>query len=216
MFIKIGLLIPAVLISCSNCSVRKTTESKQSHVQVAKEIPLDKNGTPFFSYDAAKQLERVLKLESAESGYDSMQIRIWCSYGLSKERDLLIIRNQNGNWAGQFFNIVVTKDNTGNTFELQNVTQNAVFPKSGWNRFTTTLLNLGIATLPSMNSIENLKWGGGDGNVYSVEIATKEYYRFYWYEEPLKYAQTYWQAKNMDLILQLIENELSVRLHISS
>ena len=54
---------------------------------------------------------------------------------------------------------------------------------------------------------------GPDGNSCSVELATKQYYRFYTYPVLDESEKKIWQVKNFTSILKLIENEFGEQLY---
>ena len=82
-------------------------------------------------------------------------------------------------------------------------------PRSGWQYFVKKLLDLKIVTLPSMVNIVGYE-DGKDGKTFNVEIASKKQYRYYTYWEPHEYQNKFWQAKNMEEILNLFKTELNV------
>ena len=64
-------------------------------------------------------------------------------------------------------------------------------------------------TLPNQDDVEGYS-GGKDGRTYSVEVATKNLYRFYSYWEPQGCEDRFWQAKKMTEIIKLLEAELDI------
>jgi hypothetical protein len=169
-----------------------------------KEIP---NGGADVFYTLAKTKQKQLGLDSLESGFDNLQIRIWYDYSLVKERKLVIITNKNSSWSATVYNLQVNWDGQTETILSKEVRN--VIPKSGWSDFSKKLLSFKVLTLPNMYDIQGYG-GGDDGRTYNVEVATKNQYRFYGYWKPQQYQDKFCQAKNMAEILKLLEQELGV------
>jgi len=172
-----------------------------------KEIPTYPGGGVGIFYKLAKTKQKQLRLDSLESGFDNLQIRIWYDFSLVRERKLVVITNRDTSWKATIYNLQVDWD--GQTETILSKTVKQVTPKSSWYIFLKKLMDFKILTLPDQNDIPN--YGGGtDGNTYNVEVATKNQYRFYGYWEPQMYQDKYWQAKNMADILKLIKQEFDV------
>jgi hypothetical protein len=168
-----------------------------------KEIP-----TTGYSYKSDKYKEKQLGLENLESGFETLQIRLWVDYALYKGKELYIIKNRNGKWTAEVYKMMTGRSVEGEdsiiSKEIKNVT-----PKSGWDSLLTNLLNLKIATLPNMNNILGLVDMIDDGVDFNIEIASKYQYRFYGYHSPEYFQDKFWQAKNMTQIVKLIREELN-------
>ncbi len=172
-----------------------------------KEIPTYPDGSQDIFYKLAKTKQKQLGLDSLESGFDNLQIRIWYDFSLVRERRLIVITNRGTNWKATIYNLQVDWD--GHTETIISKTVKQVTPKSSWQIFLQKLMNFQVLTLPDQNDIPSYE-GGNDGNTYNVEVATKNQYRFYGYWEPQMYQDKYWQAKNMADILNLIKREFDV------
>jgi hypothetical protein len=172
-----------------------------------KEIPTYPSGGADIFYRLAKTKQKQLGLDSLESGFDNLQIRIWYDFSLVKERNLVVITNRDTKWQATIYNLEVDWD--GHTETILSKTVKQVTPKSSWDILLKKLMNFKILTLPDQNDIPNYG-GGADGNTYNIEVATKNQYRFYGYWEPQMYQDKYWQAKSMANILKLINQEFDV------
>ena len=168
-----------------------------------KEIP-----TTGYSYKSDKYKEKQLGLENLESGFETLQIRLWVDYALYKGKELYTIKNKNGKWSAEFYKMMTERTEKGEdsivSKEIKNVT-----PKSGWDSLLTNLLNLKIATLPNMDNIPGLVDMIDDEVDFNIEIASKYQYRFYGYHSPEYFQDKFWQAKNMTQIVKLIREELN-------
>lgn len=169
------------------------------------------NGRVDMWYGIKNYNEKLLKLESLESGFDSLQIRIWYEYSLVLYRDLVIIKCTNDVWTARHYHMKLKWDPNDNPVTFTSVKIEDVAPKSGWPQFINKLSELGIMTLPNMDDISNLQHGYEDGVTYNIEVATKKQYRFYGYYLPQEFANKFWQAKSMTEILSLISSELNIK-----
>lgn len=150
---------------------------------------------------------KILSLQTIETGFDSLQIRIWCDYSIVPERKLIILKNKNSNWSAEIYEITINSDKNE---EIEGKKIRKISPKNGWDKFTNQLLQLDIINLPDMKNILAKNETFDDATTYTVEIASQNKYRVYAYEMPSEYQQRYREAKQFTLILKLIENEFEV------
>ena len=164
--------------------------------------------TSGYSYKSDKYKEKQLGLENIESGFETLQIRLWVDYALYKGKELYNIKNKNGKWSAEFYKMMTERNEEGEdsivSKEIKNVT-----PTSGWDSLLTNLVNLKIVTLPNMDNIPGLVDMIDDGVDFNIEIASKYQYRFYGYHSPEYFQDKFWQAKNMTQIVKLIREELN-------
>jgi hypothetical protein len=166
---------------------------------VKKEIPTDQKGRPSLFYQLDKQKATQLGLEPIESGFDSLEIRIWLDYSLAWNKPLIILTRKNGEWSGRFITMRVEWSARQDSELVVNPSSKAVVPKMGWDKFVRKLFKLGITTLP------NGPDGGMDGADYNIEIATIDQYRYYGYWSPETTEAEFWGSKKMVQILHLLE-----------
>ena len=205
------IFLSILLFSCDgkdNSSISKPSSKVDTTTIFKKEIPTYKIGGVDLFYELKKQKEKQLKLDSLESGFDSLQIRIWYDYALLTNRELIVIKRTNHKWTADHYEMIVEWDALRNTETITTNNVKSLIPKSGWHDFITKLSDLKIMTLPNMNDIPGLvdKWH--DGVTYNIEVATKKQYRFYGYHLPGKFEDKYWQAKKMTEILTLVSTHL--------
>jgi hypothetical protein len=196
-------LLLTFLTSCSGQTSNDTTKFK-------KEIPTWENGEPDLFYKLTQQKVKQLKIDTLQSGYDSLQIRIWYDYSLMSLRKLLIIKRTNATWTATAYTLTVDWDASNLTEKVKTQKAETLNPKNGWDSFLNKLFALQIMTHPNMDNISGLEDGWTDGISYNVEVATKKQYRFYGYHLPDKFQDKYWQAKNMVDILKLVETEFGI------
>jgi len=207
---RLIILFFVILFSCN----RQDNSIISSHSKVVdattfkKEIPTYDDRRFDLFYTLKKQKEKQLNLDSLESGFDSLQIRIWYEYALLTNSELIVIKQTNGKWSAYHYEMTVDLDEFSNTETVKTTKVKSITPKSDWGKFINELLSLEIMTLPNMEEIPNLQDNWTDGVTYNIEIATKKQYRFYGYHLPDKFEDRFWQAKNMTGILSLISTEL--------
>jgi hypothetical protein len=121
---------------------------------------------------------------------------------------LIILENLNNKWKAEICRIVFPRNyEEGRT--ISRITFKSS-PKSGWTNFINQLFDLKILTLPTDRDIPNFKLRHVmDGCGADIEVATKNVYRYYVYDNPELYK--YWQTKNMMKIIKLINDEFEIR-----
>ena len=189
-------------ISCSIaflCSLTIRAFAGQAVDTVKKEIPIDRKGKPTLFYQFDKQKAAQLRLEPIESGFDSLEIRIWLDYSMAWNKPLIILTRKNGEWNGRFITMRVEWSTRQDSELVVHPSSKAVVPKMGWDEFAGELFKLGITTLP------NGPDGGMDGADYNIEVATINQYRYYSYWSPETTVAKNWGSKRMVKILHLLE-----------
>ena len=204
------------LFVCCSCSAntKKTNPDKKFNDTAKVNIQLPKLGEKDFFYKDVNHLSQILKLDSLQAGYDSIQIRIW--YPKTMGRSIIIIRKHDQKWQAFLYTVnyenSVGSDSTG---KVQNYSQKEIFPKISWEELMKRIFSLGIESLPDMDEIPEYDRGGIDGFTYNFEIATKQSYRFYSYWMPYSYSNKLWQAKRIVEILKLIKDQFDLDKTIS-
>jgi len=195
------LEIVLLLSACTSCN------QHNSAAGVKTEIPTDIFRNVDIYYQSAKDRQKKLGLDSLENGFQDLQIRVWYNAALVKDRKLVVITNKDSNWTAAIYDLPVTR--AGETETMLSKKTNQLSPKSGWQSFSKKLLELKIMTLPNQDDVEGYSAGEG-GTTYSVEVATKDQYRFFNYWQPQGYKDRFWQARKMTEMLQLFETELGI------
>lgn len=178
---------------------------RNSAAEVKTAIPTDIFRNVDIYYQSAKDRQQQLGLDSLENGFHDLQIRVWYNAALVKERKLVVITNKDTNWTATIYDWQLDRNGDTETMLSKKVRQAS--PKSGWPIFSKKLLDLKVLTLPNQDDVEGYSAGDG-GTTYSVEVATKDQYRFYSYWQPQSCKDRFWEAKNMTEMLQLFETEL--------
>jgi hypothetical protein len=173
-----------------------------------REIPRSPDGTFDSYYRLKRQREKRLLLDGLETGYDSLEIRIWFEYALYYKKDLVVIKRTDGKWTAFHYEITLDFNPDKETDSIKSKTSRHVTPKCGWDEFTDKLFSLKIMTLPNMDDIKEIVNRMDDGVDYFIEIATKNQYRFYVYSNPEEFEDKFWQTTNMTKIIELVRTEL--------
>jgi hypothetical protein len=166
---------------------------------VRKEIPNDRRGRPDYMYKMAHQKAGQLGLYPLESGFDSLEVRIWLDYSLAVHRQLIVLTRKDGQWKGRFITMAIEWNKRGDSELVKHSSNVAVVPTMGWTAFRKELFALGITTLP------NGPDGGEDGTSYDIEVANRNTYRFYSYWSPESTEDKDQGSKKMVSIIHLLE-----------
>ena len=207
----IAVCIMELVVSCNGqTESNEFKENRKLADTVVKDIPLNKKGRPSSYYQNKSNVENKLGLKSLENGFDSLQIRLWYGYAFKDSSQLVVLRNSNGKWTSELFTLVYHLNENGDA--LKSISKEIITrdPKSGWGNFIDKVLKLQITTLPDMNKIKDYP-DFADGDDIIIEAAAKKYYRIYSYKEPNQVQFKIKEAKNIERILELIENEFDFK-----
>jgi hypothetical protein len=164
-----------------------------------KDIPHYKSGIPSIYYSSVRKTEKIIKLDTIENGFDSLQIRIWYHYPkFEPAKKILILKNKNKIWTASLYDY--DKDSI------------IILNCKDLNGFMNNLFSCQLMTLPDMNAIKGLEDHWKDGDSYTVEISDKKHYRLYNYHVPEEFQHKFRQAKDMVRILKLIKKEFNIPL----
>ena len=108
------------------------------------------------------------------------------------------------------YKLVLRYNAKGNSLQSISKTLIKRNPKSEWPLLINNLYNLKVLTLPDYRTIPGY-FQLADGDVIIVEISSKSIYRFYSYQEPHLYEDKIQDAKQIEEIMGIIENEFSFR-----
>lgn len=204
----------AILIISINSNISCNIEKGKNNVlDIQKDssiidIPKNLKGDHSLIYRLHKKDEKLLGLDSLQIGFDSMQIRIWFEPGMSYKKQMIILKNTNGSWIGQLLSWIIDNgtENSPNHTILNKQIEN-VSPKSGWDKYIAELIKLNIITLPDDSNIKGVEGGGGDLRMTSIEVATRNMYRFYTYMEPDGYNKKFKELQDMESIIHYTGKE---------
>ena len=193
------------------CSEVELKESKkrisQNKNKVYMDIPKNKQTESYRKLKA--KIEGLIGLSSLETLVNAEEIRVWFANS-SLQEQLVILKKEKGEWQASIHTLRFNYDSlTNDLISIDKDVQIRV-PKSGWKLFTDSLSTLKIDSLPDMSLINNYELGF-DGRTITVEIAKMNVYRIYSYWEPNFNKDISKEAKQILLILALLENELNFK-----
>lgn len=202
----IGLCLICFLHLVYSCkqSAKPSSSDKTDSQLIIKVIPKNKYDKEYFPSKMIKRDIEKTGLLSLDNGYDSMFIRLWYTYGSTKQ--VVELRKTMGKWNAEFHSMELGI--VDNKISITNTTSIQGYPKSNWNVFTDKLFSLDILNLPDDSDLYNYNVDA-DGNFVVVEIATKKNYRIYSYSVPYVNLE-FPQAVKMENIMKLIEEEFGV------
>jgi hypothetical protein len=148
---RVVSLLIVVLLSCRGTNRENSQVHAAGPIDTAfkKEIP-----SGGYTYALDKSKEKQLGLEGIESGFDSLQIRLWVDYALSKRRELYIIKkNPQAIWSAVVYKMLVEKTLNSDSERIISKSIKTGRPKSGWDHLYSSLSRLKIETLPDMKDI---------------------------------------------------------------
>jgi hypothetical protein len=192
------LLCLLVLPGCNNSDKRATSGHFEKDISVRLKE----------AYESLGPIRDSLKLDSIDSGYDSLQIRIWTN--VNHVQKVLVIKNNKGSWTASLINFGAVLDKYMDSVVGFRKDVSTVAPKSTWPEVTTRFFNDHILTLPDDGKLAGYEHSM-DGWHVTVEVATVEKYRIYYYHDP-EMNQGIPEAKSVMNILDLIKNEFDVTL----
>lgn len=193
--------------------------SGQDTATFRKEIPTWANIQPDLFYSLTGQKAKQLHLDDLETGFDSIQIRVWLCPALRTYRQLYTIQKDQNGWSGWRYDMEVDWDARKLTDTVKKHTKEKLKPKTDWNAVAQKLIDRKITTLPDMDDIAgiwfkiNPETGDTminmvmDGITYCFEVATSDSYRFYSYGNPKHYQGDFWQARNVIEIIDILKTE---------
>jgi hypothetical protein len=181
-----------------------TSQYDQTDGKFVKEIPIatvgrDK-GQPVLFYRLTKLTTHALQLDSLETGFETLQIRVWLGHSMAIKRHVVILKLIDKKWTGQ----LITFDHH---LQKADINVKNISPNNGWENLIASLKKLDIINLPNADDLPDYNGCGQDGITYYVEVATRHKYRFFYYCNPIDNSDKFWQAKNLLTFSKILEDE---------
>ena len=192
--------------------IPKTVKS----LDIPKYTNLKIKNIPFVYWHFCKQKEKQLSLVSPEQDLDSLLIRVWITNPIRKKSQpagLIEIKKESTKWVGKLILFEVDFDRKKVTEIIRNKKVIELEPaKSNWGNIIDSLFYYKIDSLPTDDFIPNYYEGTTeqyDNNfqTYCFEISNNRSYRFYQYNNIYRVIDKFWQPKNVELILDILERE---------
>jgi hypothetical protein len=212
-------LLSLIILSC------KTKDDSSVPNEYAAKFIKELNPTDTFLFDFSvnkkgvfdtldwyylKEFEKHLELPSLEKGFDSIQIRIDFDCVRNTRESLVILTNDGKGWMAELSNVHYHYSENMKVDSITREVINAI-PKSGWINFINELFDLKILTIEDNYKIPGFEYSvPNDGCGIGIEVATKNVYRFYSYDNPSLYDEKHWQAANVIAIQNLLYEEFDI------
>ncbi|MEI6823751.1 MAG: hypothetical protein WCL51_17610 [Bacteroidota bacterium] len=207
--IKIILLVALTSILSTSCK-RNIKEDKPKFVM---ELPdTSRTHTPDLCFEKIKRYTEELNLNKLWLGNDSFELRLWVKVEVLTGGHVYIIKKINNKWdCIHYFYIESRRDFSSSSY-LANRTIDTFWvkklqPKTNWNNFFKQIEKENIYKLPSQDDIKGWENIVEDGITYKVEIATKNKYKFYYYNCPDVYKKKFIECNQMTNILDVFDKE---------
>lgn len=172
------------------------------------EIPKDDNGKRSVLFERMIWTRNFLGgLDSLETGYPTLQFRLWYEYARATGSHIVVIK-QEEDWIAELHTIEVRFINDSPWVSKREVS--TANPKIGWPKFIDSLIHLNVLTLPDQSSVPGM-FIHYNTSAILVEVARKNSYRFYHYTSPKNHAEQFIQARKMEQIMLLIEEQLGFK-----
>ena len=183
------------------------------------EIPdTSKTHFPDISYEVKKRVVDLLNLNRLENGTDSFELRLWAKVEVTNYGQIFIVKKVNKLWTCIHYSFLKSLKFYPNIidgikkFTLDSSWVDTVKPKTDWDTFFKAIDKENIYGLPIQSDIKGWKNIVTDGFTYYVEYATKDKYKFYYYNCPDVYEDDFKECKQMTNILSVFNKEFGLKL----
>ena len=206
-----------ILTSCCN-------NNRTERLSVEMELP-DTSVThqPDLMYEVKKKTADELMLNKLENGADSFELRLWAKVEVTNGGQVFVIKKINNQWNCLHYSYLESKGmmspNQGlikwiTDFTVDTFCVKKMQPVTDWKTFFAAVEKENIYNLPSQSDIKGWVNGVCDGLTYYVEYATKDKYKFYWYNCPDVYEDKFKECKQMTNILGVFNSEFGLNMGI--
>lgn len=208
-------IIYLCLFLLSSCEENNSSKEIDSHDKVIFYDTIKRDVPEWFKGDTLVQrrvteLNKMLKLEPLQKGFDSFQLRISIDCDLRDTQHIIVIKNQNGHWNA-IFNYYTLSGNEDGSVKLLNHEVEDKQPKSGWESFITRLMATRVEQLPDYLEFGRKYIYPTDSDAVTVEIATSAIYRLYQYPALRSNTDIKEGPGKLEEALLLIEKEFNYK-----
>lgn len=176
-----------------------------------RQIPILENGAPRRVYYNLKEIEKDFKLDPIETGVDSIEIRFWFGYNTIDTLQCLRIYNTKKEWKGELITTSYIQNDKKALPWIATTQVQSKTPKSGWTFLINEIVKLGVITLPDANNIPDYTFATNSRSLI-VEISTSKFYRLYSYDEPFYNSKKIQEAKYIEDIIHVLQDELQFKM----
>ncbi len=213
-----SLIIIISIITLSSCSCNSQTARTDFKVILPDTSKTHRSN---WFYDELINLCSELNFPRLDKGVDSLSIRIWIS-GMIIPHDVISLSYSNGNWFAtktyywtSFPQIGEKGYKGGITIEgmtqmiLDSSNTFRIKPNIPFSKLVDTIQYFNILNIPNQNEIPNFRDRVVDGFEYTIEIATKTYYKIISYHCPDVYAKEEINNKKVAEFLKFVSRSLT-------
>ena len=168
-----------------------------------KNIPVAYNDSSASWLYVRRETDRV-GLPSIENGSEWIEIRVW--EHLDWGRKVFVIRYKDNTWTAEDYIYRAFSNGGVDVDSIAIDTVRLGKPKAGWNEFMNKLIDKGILDLKDNSNIPGYVIEN-EFLYIAVEIAAKNYYRYYSLPSARELTSKIKEDKAMLEILDLIQNE---------
>ncbi len=172
-----------------------------------KEIAKGTNNKERLLY-SLRRSETMLKLDTVQNGFDSIEIRLWFSYSFISSDQLLVIKNKDNNWSGLFYDYRPLFSEDRKSDPVLEIKSRNLFPGIPWTSVIDTLYKNNILTLPNYTQIKDY-YSVNDPDVLSIEVSTRKSYRLYIYPSPINTKSA--ETTNIENILNFLAQTFDLK-----
>ena len=217
-FICRVFLVILITFTFNSCQQRKnkTLDLNYALAQIQadtfiRQIPILENGDPRRVYYNLREIEKDFKLNPIETGVDSIEIRFWFGYNLIDTLQCLRIYNTKKEWKGELITTSYIQNDKKALPWITTTQVKSKVPKSGWTFLINEIVKLGVITLPDANNIPDYAFATHSRSLI-IEISTSKFYRLYSYDEPFYNSKKIQEAKYIEDIIHVLQDELQFKM----
>ena len=132
----------------------------------------------------------LLNFSRIDKGSDSFELRLWSSFAMTDLRSVIILKFYHSEWSLTETTYWVNL-NTGNPKGTLEILDSSVTkrkePAMAYSMIVDSINHFQLNDLPSQQEIPGFADRTADGTTYTLEIATKNYYKIISYRNPKFY-----------------------------
>jgi hypothetical protein len=170
-----------------------------------------------FHYFQKNEISKQLNIPDLRMGVDSFELRLWVDVEGTNGGQLYRINKIDNNWICLEYSFTLSSNHWDNKrpmwenyldFKIDSFYVKNKKPQTNWGNFLQALEEEDIYSLQNQMDIENWENIVSDGYSFSVEFATKKLYKFYSYNCPDVYQETFTDCEKMSNILTIFDDEI--------
>jgi hypothetical protein len=201
----------------ANCKQQDVIVVNVQSSSFVRDIPLmlsgRNKGQVDYNYTHCNSDANALGLDFIKNGYDSLQIRVWLGQGMARISHLVIIKYNASGYFGEIWeyeNVAFFMPKDGYLVSRDSIkvlSVRKIPPKSGWINLFKKVTELDIVNLKHSGDIAGYSRNGADGMSCYFEVATRKFYRFFYFDMPEDQSKNIREAKDVVTFSNYLEKE---------